>query len=485
METEKKLDSHLCQSGPGCKWLKIGFQKPVRIVGLLVLLVLGLAACDLPFITPEAIPPTVEPTASLELEPTATSEPGVTTVVFWEPFALDRPQGLLLSEMVRDFEVDNQDISVEIGAKNGYLGIHDAMLAELPDGDLPDLAVAFPAMIAEYAAAGVVAPLDLYLSDPELGLTEEDLADIIPAYLEAGQLPGFGRRIMAFPFSQNAIGMWINDTLLEQAGWDHPPTTWAEFEQACFDVVASTGVGCYPFVESVSTFNAWLYSRDGRQLDASGQHATFNEPAGVDSLTLLRRLIDFGLAWRPEGPYGDYVAFANGQAAFTFSSTGNSGLYVDAYDGALRSGVSPFHWRQVMIPQADPENPATALYGTSFFVVQTAKRDPARQEAAWRFIRWFTEPRQTARWAEGLEAMPVRLSALGWMTDTLAAYPFFQAQVEEILPYGQPEPAVPSGLQVRDLLYTAILSVTQGTADPQTALDQAARKANEILLSQP
>jgi hypothetical protein len=70
------------------------------------------------------------------------------------------------------------------------------------------------------------------------------------------------------------------------------------------------------------------------------------------------------------------------------------------------------------------------------------------------------------------------------MTDTLEAYPFVRTQVEAILPYGQPEPAVVGELEVRDILYTAIISVTQGYADPQTALDQAARKANVILAGQ-
>jgi ABC-type glycerol-3-phosphate transport system substrate-binding protein len=93
----------------------------------------------------------------------------VTKIVFWEPFALDRPQGLLLGEMVRDFEKENPDILVEIVPKNGALGIHDAVMAELPDGDLPDLAVAFPSMIAQYARAGAVVPLDPYLYDPEVG----------------------------------------------------------------------------------------------------------------------------------------------------------------------------------------------------------------------------------------------------------------------------------------------------------------------------
>jgi ABC-type glycerol-3-phosphate transport system substrate-binding protein len=454
----------------------------VRIACILLLVTTGLVACALPLPNPEATPTTVKPTATPEPEATETPESGTTMLTFWEPFALDRAQGLLLGEMIRDFEAENPDIAVEIVPKSGYTGIHLAMIDALPDGDLPDLGVAFPSMIAEYAITGMIVPLDAYLSDPVLGLTDQDLADIFPGYLDTGRFPGFGRQILAFPFSQNAIGMWVNETLLEQAGWDHVPATWTEFEQACYDVLANTGVSCYPFVESVSTFDAWLYSRAGQQLDASGRKANFNEPAGVDSLTLLRRLIDAGLAWRPQAAYGDYEAFARGQAAFTFSSTGNSPFYAEEYRVALQNGVPPFRWHQAMIPQTDPENPATALYGGSFFIVQG---DPARQEAAWRLIRWFSTPQQTARWAADLNAMPVRISALDWMTDTLEAFPFFREQAEEILPYGRPEPAVPAELEIRDILYTAILSVTQGYSGPQTALDQAARDANAVLSAQP
>ncbi len=448
----------------------------------LLLLAAALAGCDL---LPATLPPplpTEEPTAVASPQPTETLPPGVTSLVFWEPFALDRPQGLLLGELVRSFEAENPDVLIEIVPKSGYLGLHNAMLAGLSEGELPDLAVAFPSMIAQYAAAGVVEPLDLYLNDPEVGLTDADLADFFPGFLESGRFPGFGRQMWAFPFAQNAVGMWVNYTLLASAGWNHAPATWDEFEQACFDVVTQTGIGCYPFVESVSTLTAWLYSRGGQQLDDAGRRATFNAPPGVESLAFLRRLMDEGLAWRPQEEYGDYVAFVHGQAAFTFSSTGNSRLYADSYQAALENGVPPFQWRQVLIPQADPERPATALYGASFFIL---RGDPARQRAAWRFIRWFTSTPQTARWASGLEAMPVRASALEVMTDTLAAYPFVQTQVEQILPYARPEPAVAAGLEVRDLLYTAILSVTQNYADPQVVLDQAAQEANAVLAGQP
>ncbi len=453
-----------------------------RAVGALLFLAVGLTGCSLPLPTPEVVEPTAEPQPTTGPAPTETLPPGITPLIFWEPFALDRNQGLLLGEMIRDFETENPDIQVEMVPKSGYVGIDGAIQAALPEGDLPDLSVAFPSMIAVYAESGVVVPLDPYLYDPEVGLTGEELAAIPAGLLDAGRLPGFGRQLLAFPFAQNAVGMWVNDSLLRQAGWDRVPATWDEFEQACYDVVIQTSVGCYPFVESVSTFNAWLYSRGGRQLDESGRHAAFNTAAGVESLALLRRLIDAGLAWRPQEPYGDYVAFANGQAAFTFSSTGNSRFYVDAYQAAVQNGMPDFAWHQALIPQADPQNPATALYGASFFIFRS---NAERQRAAWRLIRWFTDTPQTARWAADLEAVPVRLSALEVMTDTLAAYPFVQTQVEEILPYARPEPAVPAELEVRDILYTAILSVTQGFADPQTALDQAARDADLLLSEQP
>jgi ABC-type glycerol-3-phosphate transport system substrate-binding protein len=448
----------------------------------LLLLASLLAGCTLLQPSPATTEPIAEPTATAQPATTATITPGVTSLVFWEPLLLDRAQGLLLAEMLRDFELGNRDIIVEVVPWSGYASIHDAILAQLPGGDLPDLAVAFPAMIAEYAAAGALAPLDPFLSDAELGLSAQDLTDLVPASLDAGRVAGSGRQILAFPFAQNAIGMWANDSLLAEAGWDRVPATWEEFEQACFDVAARTGVLCYPYVESVSTFSAWLYSRGGRLLDPAAHRATFNEPPGVESLALLRRLIDAGLAWRPQEPYGDYEAFANGQAAFTFSSTGNSPLYLDAYAGALHNGVEPFRWHQALVPQADTTDPATLLYGSSFVILAT---DPARQQAAWRLIRWFTDAPQAARWAAELEAMPVRLSALDYMTDTLAAYPFVVTQVEDIVRHGQPEPVIPAGLEVQDILHTAILSVTLGYADPQTALDQAALKTNAVLSRQP
>jgi len=467
------------------------FRSQIGLLTCCILLAAGgllLTACDLSSILPQSRSPTGEPEAlTAELPsaetPTATVPSTMTTIVFWEPYPLDRPEGQLLLEMARDFEAATPGVRVEVAAKSGVLGVYEAILLQRQEGgDLPDLAVAFPSSIAELAEQGLVVPLDLFINDPELGLSDADLADIYSSTLEAGRFPLLGGQLLAFPFAHNVIGMWVNDSLLAQAGWQQPPVTWTEFEQACYDVWAQTAVRCLPFVESVSVFDAWLYSRGGQQLSDDGTRATFNSPAGTDSLTLLRQLIDSGLAWRPEEEYGDYLAFAHGQATFAFSSTGNNRLYTEAYSQALQSGTAAFDWHQAMIPQADPSHPSTVLYGPSFFILGSY---PEREQTAWRLLRWLTSTVQMARWADRLAAMPARASALAVMTDTLAVYPFIRQQAEAILPYARPEPAVTAEFQVRDILYAAIISVTQGYTNPQAALDVAALEVNAILAEQP
>lgn len=471
---------------------RLGDRRPLPDrLGLLLTSCLLLAACCL-IVGACALPPIVprptatgspldEPTLSplAEMTPAATITPGVTLITFWQPYLLERPEGALVVRLVREFEAHTPDVRVRVVSHGGVLGVHDAILTQMQTGEsLPDVAVAFPSSIADLAAWGVVAPLDALVNDPRLGLSGDDLTDLYPSFLDAGRAPASGGQLVSIPFVQNAVGLWVNDTLLEQAGWTAPPATWADFEQACLDVQAQTGKRCLPFVESVSLLDAWLYSRGGRPLSDDGRQAAFNSPAGVQSLALLRRMIDAGLAWRPAGEYGDYLAFAQGEAAFAFSSTGSNRLYTEAYDEAVRNGMEPFRWHQAMIPQADPAQPATVLYGTSFFVLSS---DPAREAASWRLIRWLIGREQTARWSEELGALPVRSSALSIMTSTVAAYPFLPAQVSDILPYARPEPAVPAALEVREILYTAITSVTQAYADPQATLDWAAERANAIL----
>jgi len=62
--------------------------------------------------------------------------------------------------------------------EGSYDAIFKETVAGMAVGEIPDLVVAYPSMVAEYMGAG--APLDLrpYIKDKTHGLTKEDLDDI-------------------------------------------------------------------------------------------------------------------------------------------------------------------------------------------------------------------------------------------------------------------------------------------------------------------
>ena len=200
----------------------------------------------------------------------------------------------------------------------------------------------------------------------------------------------------------------------------------------------------------------------------------FNGPEAVEALEMMVRLIEAGAAVKPEGRYADQAEFGKGNAAFTMSST--SGLYY--YKKAIEGAGSDFEWGQTIIPQSDPNNPLTVMYGASICIFKTTE---AKQRAAWLFIKYFTDTEQTAKWGSKSGYMPVRKSAAALLEDYFAKNPIAKEQFETIVPYGKPEPNVRGEQEIRDFIYDALVATFEGVATPQEALDEAVRLANEAL----
>lgn len=397
-------------------------------------------------------------------------------LVFWHPQQPDDFRGKLLNSMIQDFQKEYPWITIESVYQGGYSDLYKKIMAAIAAGETPDMAVSYPSMIAEYMKAEAVIPLDPYIFSKDVGLSEENLKDIYPGYLAECRFPQFGNQYLAWPFTKSFVSMYYNLSLLKQAGYDHPPRTWDEFEEMCIAVKEKTGKGGYAYYESASTFDAMLYSRGAMQLNEAQTEAIFNGPEGVESLALIKRLIDKGAAWKPEGSYADQAEFGKGNVAFTFSST--SGLYY--YKQAIKQGAGEgaFEWGSTIMPQKDPNNPLTVMYGGSICVFRTTTE---KQKAAWLFLKWFTGTDQTAKWGSQSGYMPVRASAAAKLTDYFAKEPIAKEQFETIVPYGYPEPSVRGEQEIRDFIYDAMTAVFTGLMTPQEALDDAVAKSNEAL----
>ncbi len=437
-----------------------------------MLLIALLVSCATPTPTPTPLPPPRPVVA------TATAIPRLrqpVTLLLWHTEPEGSAAAELLTDMARRFHSECSWITVEPVYVGAYEDLYRKAVAAVRAGHPPDLATAYPAHIASLMAAGALVPLDVYAGDSELGLSPRDRADFFPGFWQANLYPEFDSQLLSLPYAWQALALYYNATALRAAGIESPPKTWDEFERACH--VASGGdVAGYAFVDSGMTFTGWLYSRGASLLNARGTGAAFNGSEGVDSLELLLRLLDTRIARRLEGEGSDRAAFASGKTVFAMAGTAELAAYAGQVDKAAR----PFAWGCTIIPQVDVANPRTVAWGASLCIFRTTE---ARQQAAWRFIRWFNDTAQVAEWASTLGFAPVRRSAVeqlaasGWLEDR----PVTREVYESVIPYALPEPSVRESLLIRRAVEDAWLATLSGVWGTQDALDMAAGRVNEAM----
>jgi multiple sugar transport system substrate-binding protein len=394
-------------------------------------------------------------------------------ITFWHVSTKKHEEVLL--EMIDEFNATNEwGIKVVPEYGGYYEDIYKKIMAALAAGEPPDLAVAYANQAAAYGLNGDVVALDDYVASVKYGLTAEDLEDIFSAFIAGDRNPAYDNQLMSFPPNRSMEAMFYNLTLLKQAGYEGPPTTWAEFEEMSKAVTELGGdiLGGYAYSGGASNFATYVFSRGG-DVFKDGQWV-FNGPEGVEAMTLLQRMFLEGTAYQPAEQYGDQTDVSSGKAAFAFGSTAGINYWVSAFESNSPDaewGIAP--------PPHDTPDPVVNIYGPSVCVFKTT---PERQLAAWLFIRWFTERAQTAKWAEDASYFPVRASAAAEMTDFFASNPLY-AKAWSWVKYGRTEPNVPSYQAVRDIIGNAMTEIING-ADVQTTLDKAVEDANAELANQ-
>jgi ABC-type glycerol-3-phosphate transport system substrate-binding protein len=394
-------------------------------------------------------------------------------IIFWHVSTKKHEEVLL--EMIDEFNATNEwGIKVVPEYGGYYEDIYKKIMAALAAGGPPDLAVAYSNQAAAYGLNGDVVALDDYVASVKYGLTAEDLEDIFPAFIAGDRNPAYDNQLMSFPPNRSMEVLFYNLTLLKQAGYEGPPTTWAEFEEMSQAVTALGGdvLGGYAYSGGASNLATYVFSRGG-DVFKDGQWV-FNGPEAVEAMTVIQRMFMEGTAYQPAEQYGDQTDVSSSKAALALGTTAGIKYYASAFESNSPDaewGIAP--------PPHDTPDPVVDIYGPSVCVFKTT---PERQLAAWLFIRWFTERAQTAKWAEDASYFPVRKSAAAEMTDFFASNPLY-AKAWGWVQYGRTEPNVPSYQAVRDIIGNAMTEIING-ADVQTTLDKAVEDANAEMANQ-
>lgn len=433
------------------------------------------------------------PTATRPPAPTATlPQPGITAapnalkIQFWHVFGTT--QAVAMQKLADKFNTANPQYFIVPTNQGSYTPLHQKMTAAITANAIPDIVWGFPGDLADYYNAGVLVPLDSYITDAKDGIPADQLSQINTSIF----FSKYDNKTISISAAGSEQVLFYNADMLKAAGFNDPPATWDDFDKVCAAVSKPPDIYCYAFVPSASTFAAFVWSRGGNYASPDEKTAGFSDAAGIETLKWMKNQVDKKWGYQPSASFGDQTDFGNGKVAFTFGSTAGLPFYSDAVKGSAK----PFNWNIAPFPRGANGKQVVDFFQPSMAIM---KSTPEKQRAAWLWIKFMLSKEGGTDWSLATTYFPPLKSTLDALTsmsaaDANAANPNFakvQAQYKLAAGFaasGRVEPTAPAWQGVRTIVENMITAVFTGKSgadfkatDPEGAAAEGVQKVNKAL----
>jgi ABC-type glycerol-3-phosphate transport system substrate-binding protein len=341
--------------------------------------------------------------------------PGVlagTELTFWHP--LTGKSADVLNQMVNEFnQMNPYGIFV---TPTSYYGEGDFLYAvenSLREGSsLPSLVAASPDQLNYWQReTGKILDLAPYFSDPSVGLTDQQVADLFPSFFPRETTPDAR---LGVPFYRSGSVLFYNQTWANELGFSDPPVTVEEFEnQACAAAEANAGdkirsnngTGGW-FIDTAwqSAVN-WLKAFGFSKLEpgSGGNNFSFSVPDAEKTLLFLKKLNDKGCAWT--GRKTDPLEYFSARQALFYSAA------LEDIDPQVKTNAR-LGSLDMWIPIAYPDQSGLGGVLSSGYDFGVFQADARSQMAAWLFIKWMMEPSRHARLVAADTTFPLSYSEI-------------------------------------------------------------------------
>lgn len=300
-----------------------------------------------------------------------------------------------IAPYIEEFQEKYPTITVNHTQPGGYDQVRDQIKTELSTGQGPDLAYCYPDHVALYNKTKTVVTLDNLITDPELGLTQEQEEDFIEGYYEEGRQFGDGL-MYTLPYSKSTEVLYYNATFFEKNNIsvpDHWFSTGADdktsIEYVC-EKLLELDPECVPLgYDSEANWFITMCAQLGIDYtSATGDHFLFNNAKAKEFVTKFK-------AWREKGYfttqtiYGSYTS-----GLFVSQETEKSYMSIGSSAGATHQrptkvdGKYPFEVGIAPIPQADANNKKAISQGPSICMFNHGDADKVM--ASWLFLKYLT-----------------------------------------------------------------------------------------------
>lgn len=395
-------------------------------------------------------------------------------LTFYYPVNVGGSAAQLIEALCNDFNAENPDIVVEPVYTGNYDDTVTKLQTAVQGGTPPEVFVSLATQRFTMASTGMAMPLDdLIAADPD---GQEYIDDFLPGFMEDSYVDG---QIYSIPFQRSTMVMFYNKDAFKEVGLDpeKPPTTWDEVVEYGQKLTNDNRYGVGLALNSGSA--QWAFtgfclqnSENGENLmSEDGKSVMFDTPGNIEALQFwldLQNKYEImapGIVQWTDLP----TQFLAGEVAMIYHTTGNM---------ANISQNAEFEFGTCFLPGGKRQAAPTG--GGNFYISNGLSED--RVQAAWKFIRFMTEPERAAQWS--LDTGYVATRQTCFETDLMKNYyeELPQAKVAyEQIDIAKPELTTYNAAEIWRILNDNIQSAVVGDATPEEALKAAQEQATEVL----
>jgi multiple sugar transport system substrate-binding protein len=374
-------------------------------------------------------------------------------------------EGEVVAQLMPEFERENPGVRVRV-QQIPWTAAHEELLTAFVGDATPDIAMLGNTWVPEFEALGALEPLDPYVAASR-SLTPEDF------FAGVWNTNIVNDTVYGVPWYVDTRVLFYRTDLLEAAGYDRMPVTWAEWRTAMERMKARMGPRQYPIL--VPT-NEWpppviLGLQTGAPLlRDDGMYAWFTDPRFRRAFDFYIGLFNDGLAPKVSGTEVSnlYQEFARGNIAMYISGPWQIGEFRSRIPAEMQDT-----WMTAPLP--GPDGPGVSMAGGASLVIF---RGSEHKADAWKLAEYLSRPDVQLRFYELTGDLPTRRDA--WNDSTLANNRYaraFRTQLDRVVPL----PKVPEWEQIATKVFEYGEQAVRGRRTVDQTLTALDRDVNGLL----
>ena len=370
----------------------------------------------------------------------------------------------IMNSLCEQYNAEHEGVIVEPIFAGDYVQTMQRTLTSSKAGNPPDLALLTSADVWTAVDEGIILPLQPFIDAEGEGFLDR----FFPGMLEDSKVAG---EFYAIPFQKSTPIFYYNKDMFREAGLDPEaaPQNWEELEEYAAKLTTADRYGLEVPIDQW-LMSIFIMQNGGEINNIEGTETYLDSPEAIEAMEYLLSLVQKG--YMPaKRLFGDSSSdFVAGKTAMMYNSTGSLAFVRDS---------ASFDWGVAFLPMGKERIVAT---GGGQFVISNGT-SPARQQAAWDFAKWMTEPEQTAKWSIGSGFIAVSPEAfeLPEMVEYTNALP--QAIVaRDQLQYavGEP-PKTHDARQISQAMSSMFESILAGQVSPADGMASLQAQSERIL----